>query len=367
MQIEEFINDIKVRGYAVSTQTAYRRELKHFAAFLKTKRLRVTQVRAKMIMQYVQAPSLNRAPNWSTTGRKLAALSSYFDFLHVTSDGRIRNPVRLVRRPKRQKPNPKLADSRTLDTLISGITNTRDRAIVMLFRSSGLRLSELVSLDRESIRMEETVLPVGKRVLGVGRVTGKGGNERDFLVDLKTVRQLRLYLKERGDDSLTPLFLSNRGKRIDKSTIQEMLATWCRKLNLPKVHPHSIRHSAATFWHRQGIDNFQIRDLLGHSSVAVTNQYIHPDSARLRAQYFAAMETQTSTAELNQDQEERDSARGTLVAGCSERIVNSVANSTQTDPLENRVDRSQLPASGLGHSSGNLGPHVLTRVSPPLP
>jgi len=291
MQIEDFISYLKLRSYSPATTAAYRRELEHFATYLKSSHLRITQVRPKHIVQYIGASTGGSEPRWNTTRRKLAVLASYFNYVRMTSDGRVKNPVDLVRSPKRQRPNPKPADEQVLDALVAGISNARDRAIVMLFRSSGLRLSELTSLNRDSIGVENTILPFGGyRVLGVGRVTGKGNKEREFLVDMKTLKQVHLYLGERGEDGLAPLFISNRRKRIDKSTIEVMLSTWCRKLGLPNVHPHAIRHAAGTAWHARGIDTLEISHLLGHSSVETTNLYIHPDSARLRAQYFAAME-----------------------------------------------------------------------------
>lgn len=129
----------------------------------------------------------------------------------------------------------------------------------MLFQSTGLRLSELTSLNRDSIEIENTVLPFGgHRVLGVGTVIGKGSKEREFFADMQAVKQVHLYLGERGEDGLAPRFLSNRQLRIDKSSIQAMIAKWCRRLGLPKIHPHPIRHAAGTAWHGRGIDTLEI-------------------------------------------------------------------------------------------------------------
>lgn len=297
MSIDDFLAHLKLRGYSPSTTLAYRRELLRFHNYLKTKRLRITQVRAKTVLDYFETEA-TRNLDWTTLSRKYAVLSTFFDYLSLVTDGRIKNPVKLIRRPRRQQPKPDCASEEVLDRLAAGMTSKRDRAILALFRSSGLRLNELASLDRESIQIEETALPFGaRRILGVGRVVGKGGKEREFLIDLKTVGLIHDYLRERGDDGLTPLFLSNRKQRISARTIEAMLVSWCRRLGVPELHPHAIRHAAATHWYRLGMDTLQIRDLLGHSSVTTTNLYVHPDSARLRAAYFAALESTSTAAE----------------------------------------------------------------------
>jgi integrase/recombinase XerC len=342
MQIDEFIAYQQLRGYSPATRTAYRRELQHFEAFLKSNRLRITQVRPKTIVQYAKTSTRNPEPNWTTVSRKLAILHSFYDFVRLTSNGRVKNPVDLVRRPRRQQPNPKPASEQVLDAMVAQITDARDRAILMLFRSSGLRLSELASLDRDTIQIEDMTLPFdGHRVLGVGRVNGKGGKEREFLVDLNTVKQIQLYLDERGEDGLTPLFLSNRGKRIDIRTIQAMLANWCRKLNLPALHPHAIRHAASTAWHRLGMDTLEISKLLGHASVATTNLYVHPDSARLRAQYFASMEMAAQVRPCAPSQDQAPNHNSELVALVNENksaLLIHVENSTQSIQVRSNVE-----------------------------
>jgi site-specific recombinase XerC len=290
MKINEFVSSLQARQLSPSTINAYRRELEHFQRYLKEHHLRITSVTPKIVDQYISRSYEVTASKHAALRRRISALSTFFEHLQYISDGRIRNPVKVIRRPKRQPPNPKPVDDVVIQKLIDGITDLRDRAIMMLFISSGLRLSELVSLNVDSIQLSITEYSGGKQVVGIGRVIGKGNKEREFLVDLATLRTLNEYRKARGNDNIPALFLSNRKQRISTRAVQRLLHAWCRKLDLPMIHPHALRHSAASTWHRLGMDTMEIAKLLGHSSVAITEAYIKPDLQQLRARYFAALE-----------------------------------------------------------------------------
>jgi integrase/recombinase XerC len=175
-----------------------------------------------------------------------------------------------------------------VQTLLEGVENARDKAILALLVSSGLRLSELCSLDRESIEVQQ--LDSAGKVIGVGRTIGKGEKEREFLVDLPTLKLVHAYLLERGADGEKALFLSTRKRRIDKRTVQHMLRSWCRRLGLPAFHPHQLRSTFGTRLSRLGVPILEISKLLGHASLATTTEYVKPDQHRIRTEFFAAME-----------------------------------------------------------------------------
>ena len=198
------------RGCPPATIEAYIRELEQFRAYCKTNHLRITQVTPKVVTDYLKYLQTLRPSEGEAVRRRMSALSAYFKYVGMVTNGRIRNPLAPLRRPRRQRPNAKPVDDVVLETLLAGITVARDRAIVMLFASSGLRLSELVSLDRGSIQIEVTPHGEGAQVIGIGRVIGKGQKEREFLVDLPTLKQLHAYERERGQDEIPALFLSNR-------------------------------------------------------------------------------------------------------------------------------------------------------------
>jgi site-specific recombinase XerD len=290
MYIDEYLESLRQARLSPATIEAYIRELGQFRAYCQTHHLRITQVKPKVVVDYLKYLQTLRPSQGEAVRRRMSALSTYFSYVGMVTNGRIRNPLAPLRRPRRQRPNPKPVDDVVLETLLAGITVARDRAIGMLFASSGLRLSELVSLNRGSIEIETTPFGEGAQIVGVGRVVGKGGKEREFLVDLPTLRQLHVYERERGEDDEPALFVSNRGTRMTQRAIQHMLRKWCRTLGLDPIHPHAFRHTASSTWHRLGMDTLRISRLLGHSSVAVTDRYIKPDAARLKAEYFASME-----------------------------------------------------------------------------
>ena len=290
MNIQGFLTHLRTRGYSPGTNISYRSELQMFETFLRERRLQVNQVKPIHVEKYLRwrDPKFDAKP--ASTRRRLAALSSFYDFLAVMANGHIRNPVRPLRRPRMQPPQPKPLSEVQLAILAEGITDARDAAIIGLLLHSGLRLSELCSLDRDSIK----VGPIGGRdsskVIGIGRVVGKGLKEREFLVDLKTLKLLHQYLSARPQDDVPALFLSNRRHRINQRTIQHMLRAWCKRLDLPIFHPHQLRATFATRLNKVGVPTLEISSLLGHASLDSTMAYVKPDTRRIRTEFFAAYE-----------------------------------------------------------------------------
>jgi site-specific recombinase XerD len=287
MNIQGFLTHLQTRGYSTGSIVSYRSELQMFQAFLREQHLQVNQVKPLHMEKYIRWRDRNLQGKPSSVRRRLAAISSFYDFLAVMANGHIRNPVRPLRRPRRQPPRPKPLDEQQVATLTTGVTDARDIAILSLLLHSGLRLSELCSLDRDSIRVEKLE---GNRVIGVGRVIGKGQREREFLVDLKTLKLVHEYLTGRPSDGISALFLSNRNRRINQRTIQHMVRAWCRKLDLPMLHPHQLRATYATRLNKVGVPTLEISKLLGHSNLDTTMQYIKPDMRRIRTEFFAAYE-----------------------------------------------------------------------------
>ena len=290
MNIHGFLTHLRTRGYSSGTVTSYQSELQMFESFLRERRMQVNQVKPVHVEKYLRWRDPHFEAKPASTRRRLAALSSFYDFLAVMANGHIRNPVRPLRRPRMQPPQPKPLSEEQLAVLTEGITDARDAAIIGLLLHSGLRLSELCSLDRDSIKVGPITANDKTKVIGIGRVVGKGQKEREFLVDLKTLKLVHCYLKERTADGPAAMFLSNRNRRISPRTVQHMLRAWCTKLNLPMFHPHQMRSSFSTRLNRVGVPTLEISHLLGHASLDTTLLYIKPDMRRIRTEFFAAHE-----------------------------------------------------------------------------
>ena len=212
----------------------------------------------------------------STMRRKLSTLSSFFRFL--CREGYLqKNVVKSVPTPKMENKLPSFLSVDEMFRLIDlpdgeGFLVARDRAMLELFYSTGVRISELVSLKIEDI----------DRTAQVVKVLGKGGKERLLPFGKKCGEALDKYKKARSDKVISTkensehLFLNHRGKGISTRGVRKIIGKYVTTGNFPgKVSPHSIRHSFATHLLEGGADLRSIQELLGHSSISTTQKYTH--------------------------------------------------------------------------------------------
>jgi site-specific recombinase XerD len=298
MDIEGFLTAMAVQTKSKETMRAYSQTLTRFEAFLRERKLRVTQVKRSTIGDFVNYLSEHKgrtqdgslAP--ATIARHLAILSSFYDYLADNSDGKIKNPVERIKRPKVSNNLPRAVDDLTLSTLIDGISDLRDRAVILTFIYSGLRLSELGQLNKDSIVSKKHSSAAGKvEYFGYGEVVGKGNKRRDFIVGPKALTAIGEYIRAyRLNDQFPALFLSSRRTRISSRAIQEVIDKWCKRLNLPHVHIHQLRHSFATRNINAGMPLSVLQSLLGHESPETTGRYFRVQSDRKIREYFSVME-----------------------------------------------------------------------------
>jgi len=207
----------------------------------------------------------------ATIARKIAAIRSFLRF--TLGPTNVPEASLAPRRPKRLPDTPKTAEiEAALDALVgAGPLPLRNRALVELVYSAGLRSAEAVGLDLADVDFDREQL----------HVRGKGGKER--IVPLgetaghlvaEYLQQARPHLAAGAENAL---FLSARGRRLDTSTLRRVFA-----------HPHSLRHAFATHLMEGGADLRTIQDLLGHSSLSTTQLYSHVDGRRLRRVYDKA-------------------------------------------------------------------------------
>lgn len=283
----EFDRDLRARGSAERTRRAYAVDLGQFAEWARDLGLDPGDVRYRDVRRYAAGLSAAKAAP-ATVARKLAAIRSLYGFL-VRTERASQNPAELVSSPKRAERLPKVLSSEQMRTLLERIPaaaplELRDRAMLELAYSCGLRCEEIVNLDCRSIDFESEQL----------RVLGKGGRERVLPVGEPAQLALRRYL-DRGRHALlaergeTALFLSKSGRRLSPSDVTRRLGLWVREAAIATgVSPHALRHSFATHLLEGGADLRTIQELLGHSSISTTQVYTRVDAARLRDTYAAS-------------------------------------------------------------------------------
>ena len=297
MNLTPFLSHLRARKYSSETLKAYETDLRLFETFLKGKSLRVTQVKPQTLDQFAEYLAGRHNYKTGTAGladasirRRLASVSSFYEFLRGSSNGKIGNPVRMISQKRRSRRLPEVVPEKAIEQLLEGIDVLRDKALFSLFVASGLRLTELQMLNRDSIQVQESFRDGKLTALGMGRVVGKGRKERIFLVDLSTIKLVASYLVSRGKDGIDALFVSRRGKRMSKRSIQERLHYWCGHLGLSRLRIHALRHVFATRLANAGIPSLVLQELMGHENFAVTQQYFRLDESKLSQEYFAAME-----------------------------------------------------------------------------
>jgi site-specific recombinase XerD len=269
MNIDSYLATLALQTTSTETLRAYRHTLTRFEAFLRDKKLRVTQVKRGTITEFVKYLSEHKgrtvgealAP--ATVCRHLAVLSSYYDFLGDNSDGKIKNPVDRVKRPEISNDDPRAVDDETL-----------------------------AGLNRDSIVTRKRTSPEGiAEYYGYAEVVGKGKKRRDIRIGPKALIALGEYIRTRRQNDQNPaLFLSSHRKRISERAIQHVLDRWCKRLGLPHIHVHQLRHSFATRNVNAGMSLSVLQSLLGHKYPATSGRYFRIRSDRKTREYFAVME-----------------------------------------------------------------------------
>jgi len=254
MDFEPFLDHLYTRRqYSPQTIRAYRSDLKMFGDFLRDRSVtRTTQVDHAIIRQYISHMRDKENHRFARSGladssvaRRLAAVSSYFEYIRATSQPQLRNPAKDLPSKWKKNNEPKPVEEYTLDLLLASMTSIRDRTLFTLFVATGLRVSEMAQLNRDSIQIElETDTDGEEHITGSGQVIGKGNKRRQFYVDAGTLLLFAEYLGTRTDDN-PALFLSERKQRISVRAIQYTLGAWCRKLGFSHINVHRL-HAKAT-------------------------------------------------------------------------------------------------------------------------
>jgi site-specific recombinase XerD len=268
-RIDRFLSSA---AFADTTRRSYRVDLEHFARWLESRRLRVEDVGVRELTAYAAELGRGRsrlAP--ASIARRLAAVRSFLRA--VLGAERVPEAGLAPRRPRRLPDPPRAAEiERTLERLDGdGPLALRNRALVELLYSAGLRSAEAVGLDLGDVDFEQELV----------LVRGKGGKERAVPLGEEAAWWLARYLEHARPQlavrAENAFFLSVRGRRLDTSTLRRI-----------SPHPHRLRHAFATHLLEGGADLRTIQELLGHSSLSTTQIYSHVDGKRLRRVYDRA-------------------------------------------------------------------------------
>jgi len=279
-QINNFLQSLKVRNMSPHTLRAYTRDLEDAAAFFAKNNL--TQIKdfsIRNIRSYL-AMQNNTQIKRSTMLRKISSLRSFAKFLETRGLIKL-NPFKLFDAPKREKILPKFLTEEEASNLMeahpSKLHSLRNKAILELLYSSGLRRSELIGLNICDINFQQ----------GYARVLGKGSKERIVPITDIALDSIQNYLLTRpGYLTSDPLFLSSYGRRISGEGIRQIVKQSAINTKLARrITPHSLRHSFATHLLNNGCDLKTLQEMLGHKSLSATQVYTHVSLDRLKTVY----------------------------------------------------------------------------------
>ena len=293
--VDTFLDYMAVeRGVSPNTMAAYRNDLYQLTEYLETRRQDVTnghsweQIGERILSEYLlRLHDLGYSD--TTRARKMASAKSLFGFL--LGEGIItRDPTESLSAPRVGRFLPEVLTVEEVDRLLTYTSNgdtpeaKRDRAMLELLYATGMRVSELVSLDMDDANFEQ----------GYVRCLGKGGKERVIPVHQQAIVALRQYLdqarpqltsKRSGDAA----FLNRRGDRLTRQGFWLILKGYAARAGLNgKITPHTLRHSFATHLLRGGAPLRHVQELLGHASITTTQVYTHLTTDHVRAEYDKA-------------------------------------------------------------------------------
>jgi site-specific recombinase XerD len=279
-----FDRDLSVRSAAEATRRAYSNDLGQLASWADGGGKAPAELGHRDLRRFAAHLS-NRGLSKAAVARKLAAIRSFYGAL-VRSGGLTANPADLVASPKQDRKLPRVLSREEMQALLDRIpTRTplelRDRAMLELAYSCGLRAEEVITLGLDSPDFD------GERL----RIEGKGGKTRLVPIGEPAQAALRRYL-ERGRPALisggdeNALLVSKSGRRLHPSDVRRRLQRWVREAAMAGgVSPHALRHSFATHLLEGGADLRTIQELLGHSSLSTTQVYTQVEPSWLQSQY----------------------------------------------------------------------------------
>lgn len=285
-EIDDLINKfteylIIDKKYSENTIKAYNNDLKKFKNFVKSKT--INNIDENNIKDYLKY--LNKQNNdTKTISHNISTLRSFYKFLLI--EKRVnKNPMEYIELPKTKKTLPKTLSIEEIDKLLDiNLTDAfsfRNKAMLELMYSSGLRVSELVNVSIHDIDTSNCII----------RIMGKGSKERIVPLGDYAIRYIELYIKEYREKLIKRelndyLFLNNHGKKMTRQGFFKILKAIAKEKNIKtEFSPHTLRHSFATHLLNGGADLRSIQEMLGHSDISTTQIYTHVSKEKLKENY----------------------------------------------------------------------------------
>lgn len=277
-KIDDFLNFIRFeKGLSENTVLAYKSDILIFIKFLNEHK--ISKVTEETIMDFIFAL---KNKNYSTLSiaRMLVAVKNYYKFL-VNEKILSVSPFENMDSFKVRKKIPEVLTEKDIENLLnqpdtSTKEGIRDKAILELLYSAGIRVSELVNMELTDINFDEKIL----------RCFGKGKKERLVPVGDYVVEAIKNYLKIRNEISnkfSNSLFITRLGKKFTRAGIWKIIKIYAKKAGITKnVYPHIFRHSFATHLLKGGADLRSVQEMLGHSDISTTQIYTHIDRSHLK-------------------------------------------------------------------------------------
>lgn len=294
--IDSFLNHLVVeRGFSRNTLEAYRNDLYQLLEFLQEQGMDTAnsgwdKVDLNKLVEFVRELREVRGYQDRTTARKVASLKSFFSFL--AEEGHIgKDPTEGLVSPRVGRSLPHFLSEDEMKRLLDqpaqedSYEARRDRAILELLYATGMRVTELVSLNLDDVHLED----------GYIRCLGKGSKERLVYMHPAAQEAVSSYIKDirrrlrpkKGEDAL---FISRRGERLTRQWVWAILKGWAEKAGIDpeRTTPHVLRHSFATHMLRHGAPLRHVQELLGHASITTTQVYTHLTRDQVREEYDKA-------------------------------------------------------------------------------
>jgi integrase/recombinase XerC len=283
---EQFLEQLQlVRRLSPHTIKSYRRDLCCLAEFCDGENIGRWQDLQPHHLRGFAARSHARGLNPRSIQRRLSGVRSFMN--HLIREGHLKqNPATEISAPRAPRGLPDTLDVDQMAALLAiegdDAVTVRDRAILELLYSSGLRLAELVDLNPADIDLDDATV----------RVTGKGGKTRLIPVGRKAISAIREWLDQRSSiahQDEPALFVGVRGRRISPRSVQTRVRYWALKAGIPqRVYPHLFRHSFATHMLESSQDLRGVQELMGHADISTTQIYTHLDFQHLAQIYDKA-------------------------------------------------------------------------------